>query len=363
MAQDTDAGEKTEDATPRRQEEAREKGQVPFSTELVAALTLCMALGLYMMMGGPILEILGGRVRTAFAQVSSIGLVDIDIPVANKIMSDAGEAAMDALLMFAAPLLGLTLLGAYAQIGIHLSPKALEWDLSKLNPAKGLDRLFSMRSIVRTGLASLKLIFIGLAIVVTAFRGMGALSGIDGVDLGPALQVADDLFLRSVIAALIAIVALGIIDFAFQRFQHNKDLRMSKQEIREENKNIEGDPHIKARIRQVQREMASHRMMHEVPDATVVVTNPTHYAVALKYDNSSADGGAPRVVAKGVDHVAQEIKRVARDSGVMCFEDVPLARSLHAACEIGDEVPEALFEAVASVLAYVYRVQGGSTAA
>ncbi len=363
MAQDSDAGEKTEDATPRRREEAREKGQVPFSTEFIAALTLCMALGLYLMMGGPILEILGDRVRTAFAQIASMGQDDIDIRVADALMRDAGDAGLEALLLFAGPLLGLTLLVGYGQIGLHISPKAIEWDLSKLNPIKGLGRLFSMRSVVRTTMASLKLTFIGLAIFVTAFRGLSSLTGIDGVEIGPVLLLADSLFVRAVVAALIAIVVLGVVDFAFQRFQHSKDLRMSKQEVREENKNIEGDPHIKARIRQVQREMASRRMMDEVPDATVVVTNPTHYAVALKYDRFASDGGAPRVVAKGVDHVAQHIKQIARENDVTCFENVPLARALHAQCEIGDVIPEDLFEAVASVLAYVYRVQGEPVAA
>ncbi len=133
---------------------------------------------------------------------------------------------------------------------------------------------------------------------------------------------------------------------------------MTKQEIKEELKNIDGDPHVKARIRQIQREMASKRMMTAVPDATVVVTNPSHYAVALRYDRDRPDERAPEVVAKGMDFLAQRIKEVAADNGVVCFEDVPLARALHAQCEIGDEIPEDLFEAVASVLAYVYRVQG-----
>ena len=362
MAQD-ESGDKTEDATPRRQEEAREKGQVPFSTEFIAAITLCMALGLYRMMGEPILQILGDRVRTAFARVASMGQENIDIKVADSLMQDAGDAGMQAIVLFALPMLALTLLVGYGQIGLHISPKALEWDLSKLNPIKGLGRLFSMRSVMRTGMATMKVIFIGGAIALTASGGLPSLTGIDGVDIGPALLVADDLFVRSIVAALVAIVVLGVVDFAYQRFQHNKDLKMSKQEIREENKNIEGDPHIKARIRQVQREMASRRMMDEVPDATVVVTNPTHYAVALKYERDTEDGGAPRVVAKGVDHVAQHIKKVAAENGVTCFENVPLARALHAQCEVGEIIPEDLFEAVASVLAYVYRVQGGPVAA
>lgn len=363
MAAEGDSGEKTEDGTPRRREEAREKGQVPFSTEFVAALALLAAFGLYLKVGGPVLEVLGQGIRRAFAQLSVIGTDIVDIPVARKVMNEAGRSAIKATAMFAGPLLALSVLAAYGQIGLYLSPKAAEVDPSKLNPLKGLKRMFSMRTVVRTGLAILKIIAIGTAIFMTITSQLGRLNNIGGIDLGPALVVTDNIITRAIIAGIIAILVLGVIDFAYQRWQHKKELMMSKQEVREENKNSEGDPHIKARIRQVQREMASRRMMDEVPDATVVVTNPTHYAVALRYERTSEDGGAPRVVAKGVDHVAQKIKQLARDNDIVCFENVPLARALHAQCEIGDVIPEELFEAVASVLAYVYGVQTPALAA
>lgn len=363
MAQDAQSGEKTEDATPRRQEEAREKGQVPFSQEIVAALSLSMALVLYFSLSGTVMEILGSELRGSLAQLGKLGTGEFDIPTAAKLMRGSGNNGLEAILLFAVPLLGLTLLVGYGQVGFRISPKALEWSLSKLNPVKGIGRLFSMRTVVRTGLSTLKLVFIGLAIFLTSYSQLGVIAGIDGTDVGPTLVIATNIFLRAVIAGLIAIFVLGLIDFAFQRWQHGKDLRMTKQEVREEHKNMEGDPHVKARIRQVQREMAGRRMMEDVPDATVVVTNPTHYAVALKYERDRVDGSAPRVVAKGVDFTAQRIKEVARENDVVCFENVPLARALHARCEIGDFIPEELFEAVASVLAYVYRVQGESVPA
>jgi flagellar biosynthetic protein FlhB len=358
MAQDNESGEKTEEATPRRREEAREKGQVALSTEFVAAISLFAALGLYLTVSASVCENLGSGVRAAFLQLSSLGAAEIDVPTATSILRSAGEDCLGAILLVGLPLLGMTLLLGYGQVGLHLSPKALEWDLSKLNPVKGLGRLFSMRTVVRTGLSTLKLASVGAAIFITTYTQLGKIAGIDGVDVGPALLTANDVVVRAAIAALIAILAIGLIDLLFQRWQHGKDLRMTKQEVREEHKSLEGDPHIKARVRQVQRDLATRRMMHDVPNATVVVTNPTHYAVALKYDREGADGGAPRVVAKGADFVAQRIKEVARESGVLCFENVPLARALHARCEIGDVIPEELFEAVASVLAYVYRVQG-----
>jgi len=358
MADNDDSGEKTEDATPRRREEAREKGQVAFSTEFIAALALFASLGIYLFAGGAITEILSGGVRRSILLFSSMGTSDIDIATATGLLRSSGDGGYRAILFVGGPLLGLTLLLGYGQVGFHISPKALEWELSKLNPVKGLGRLFSLRSLVRTGLSVLKVTFVGVAIFVSTDTQLGKIAGIDGIDVGPAMAVANDVVLRAAIAALIAIFVIGMIDFMFQRWQHNKDLLMTKQEIREEHKNLEGDPHIKARVRQVQRDLAGRRMMADVPDATVVVTNPTHFAVALKYDRDGTDGSAPRVVAKGVDHVAQRIKVVARSNDVLCFENVPLARALHARCEIGDVIPEDLFEAVASVLAYVYRLQG-----
>lgn len=354
MAQDDDSGEKTEDPTPRKEEEAREKGQVPFSTEFVAAASLSMALGLYYMTSEPIAEIIGDCIRRFVGFAGVLGTGDIDIAAADQLMHDAADSTMEAIMLFAGPLLILSILVGYGQVGFHISPKAVEFDLTKLNPVKGLQRMFSMRSVVRTGMAILKVVFIAGAVSMTGYYGLGELSIIEGTSLGPAMLVANGIFIRSVISALVVIFILGLIDFAYQRFQHTKDLKMSKQEIKQENKNSEGDPHIKARIRKVQQEMASRRMMDEVPEASVVITNPTHYAVALTYDRTALDGGAPRVVAKGVDHVAQNIKHVAREAGVVCFENVPLARALHAQCDIGDVIPEDLFEAVASVLAYVY---------
>ena len=162
-------------------------------------------------------------------------------------------------------------------------------------------------------------------------------------------------------AAVLTVVALAVIDLVYQRFQHKQDMRMTRKEVRDEQKNTDGDPQVKARIRRVQREMASRRMMQDVPDATVVITNPEHYAVALQY--SEGGGSAPRVVAKGVDEVAQRIKAVAREHGVFLFENPPLARALHRQAEIGDPIPEGLYQAVANVLAYVFRVQGRAAGA
>ena len=358
MAQDSDSGEKTEEATPRRREETREKGQVAISTELVAALSLGAAVGCVLIIGGPMMQLLGGLVRTSLLELGAKGTDGFDLRSAGTVTGNAGYQGLEALTLLSLPLLGAALLIGYGQVGFHISPKAIAPKISKLNPVKGLERMFSARSVVRTLLAILKLVVIAATVFFTATGQLGKIAQMEGLDLGPVLTVIGGIVFRALVFGLIAIVAIGLIDLFFQRWQHERDMLMTKQEVKEEHKNIDGDPHIKARIRQVQREMASRRMMAEVPDATVVVTNPTHYAVALTYDRETDDGRAPFVVAKGVDHVARQIKKVAAEHEVVCIENVPLARALHAQCEIGDQIPEDLFEAVAGVLAYVYRVQG-----
>jgi flagellar biosynthetic protein FlhB len=361
MAESEDADQRTEQATPRRRMEAREKGQVPLSLELVAALlmigwTAALALG-----GGSLARNVGASLGGALQQLGELGRSELSIAAAAALVGDAGLQAARALLPLILPLVALGALAAYAQIGFQVTPKAIEADLAKLDPVKGLGRLFSARTLVRTLLASAKLAFIAGVMAVLAWSQVDRIAVLSGADLGPALAGAGHIALRCVCGALAAVLLLAVLDTLFQRWQHERDLRMSRQELREELRNLEGDPHIRARIRRVQRELASRRMMADVPKATVVVTNPTHFAVALRYERAPAKGkggGAPRVVAKGVDAVAERIKGVAREAEVPCYEDVALARALHARCEIGDEVPVDLYQAVAEVLAYVYRIQG-----
>jgi len=363
MADEPNAQDKTEEASPRRQEEAREKGQVAFSQEFTAAGMLLAGLGIVLLFGGTVLSGLGGLVSESLQVLGTQGTADIDVANATALLTADGKRVLTGIAYFAIPLFLIGLLVAYGQVGFKISPKAVEFSPGKLNPIKGLGKMFSMRAVMRTALAVCKIGLIGTVMVIVTSGEIGNITGFEQSELEPVLAGIGKVVVKASIAALIAILLLGVVDMLFQRFQHGKDLRMTKQETREEQKNIEGDPHIKARIRQVQREMSSRRMMAEVPEATVVVTNPTHFAVALKYDRDESTGNAPTVIAKGVDHVAQKIKEIARENGVVLFEDVPLARALHAQVEIGEAIPEQYFEAVAGVLAYVYRVQGSSTSA
>lgn len=360
MADDSD-DDKTESATAHKRDEAREQGQTVLSNELIVALLLCGWAATLAASGGKLATALGGTLRGTLATLGDLGTQELSIPSAAALLGSFARPAATAFLILLVPLFALALLASYGQIGFRLTPKAIEADAAKLDPVKGLERLFSTRSLVRTLLALLKLALIATSMCAAAWTQLDRIVALAGAEIGPALAGTGHIALRCVTAALVAILVLATADAAYQRWQHERDLRMSRKEIKEEHKTLEGDPHIKSRIRRVQMELAARRMMSEVPKATVVVTNPTHYAVALRYERRTRDGGlagAPRVVAKGVDEVAQRIKQIARESDVICYEDVPLARALHARCKLGDEVPIELYQAVAEVLAYVYRVQG-----
>jgi len=351
--------QRTEEATPRRREEAREKGQVPLSTELVAAVLLAgwvLGLRLY----GPRLAAEVGELTAACLQnVGELGTGELDVAQCASLVLELGNLAGGVLLGLVAPLFLVGIGAGYAQIGFRVTPNALALDAGRIDPLKGLERLFGPRTLVRTGLALAKIALIAGAMLATAWGQLAHIAALGGGELGPVLLGIGHVVLRCAAGAIAAVLLLALLDFAFQKLQHARDLRMTKQEIKEELRSSEGDPHLRSRIRRVQREMASRRMMADVPRATVVVTNPTHYAVALRYEREEREQkSAPRVVAKGVDRVALRIKELALEAGVLCYEDVPLARALHAQCEIGDQVPVALYEAVAGVLAYVYRVQG-----
>ena len=359
MFDDTDEEQKTEEATPRRKQEARDKGQVPLSTEFLAAVVLFAWLAVLCTMGGELVGELGSILSAFLSTLSVYAREDIDIHSAAALLTGSLDRVAWPTLALITPLLALTLFVGYAQIGLALAPKAMEVDPQKLDPMRGMSRLFSLRSLNRTLLSFLKLVAIAAVVCMTAWSQVGHIVALGSMELGPALAGFGHIALRCTAAALGAILALGVIDMFFQRHQHDKELRMTKQEVKEEARMAEGDPQIKARIRRAQRQLAAQRMMSNVPKSTVVITNPTHYAVALAYDRTAPaeDRGAPKVVAKGVDHVAQKIKEVAREAGVVVYENAPLARTLHARCEIGDEIPADLFTAVAEVLAYVYRVQ------
>lgn len=350
-----EGGDKTEEATAKRLSDAREKGQVAMSSEFIAALMLAATIGSMMVLGQGLTGAAGQLLSGSIARMSTLAMEELTPGDFSALMNNSAQGMATSLATLVVPVLLVGFLAGYGQVGFMISPKAVGFDPAKLSMVSGAKKVFGSRGAVRTGLGILKIGFIGATIVTVAFWQMPLISVVVGTDATQVVRAIGHVFLIAASSGVIVIVALSLIDFSYQRFQHSKEMKMSKKEVRDEAKNSEGDPQVKARIRQVQRELAMNRMMDDVPDATVVITNPTHYAIALRYEDGR--DAAPTVVAKGLDEVALRIREIATESKVMIVEEPPLARALHRSCDIGDAVPENLFEAVAKVLAYVYRME------
>jgi flagellar biosynthetic protein FlhB len=259
-----------------------------------------------------------------------------------------------------APLLLPLLLAALgvnvAQVGFNLSLKPLQPSLSKLNPINGMKRLFGPKGLVELGKSLFKIVVIGTVGTLTIRDKLPELLALSGTTVGIYLETVSGVVLLLGIRVVAALIVLSILDFTYQRYQHRKGLKMTKQEVKDELKQSEGDPMVKGRLRALMRQMARDRMMEGIKRADVVVTNPIHVAVALRYDPAKA--GAPMVVAKGARKMAQRIKDIAREHEVPIVENPPLARQLFKLADVGDLVPASLYKAVAEVLAFVYRLKG-----
>ena len=246
-------------------------------------------------------------------------------------------------------------IGNFLQFGLLFTTEPLKFDLTKLDPVKGIKRLFSTRALIELLKSVLKISLIGTVTTMILWINISNVLSLSFKSPWAALITVSKLTVLMGIAASIVLLFIAVLDYFYQKFEYEKNLKMSKQDIKDEYKNTEGDPLIKSKIKQRQREMAMRRMMQEVPQADVVITNPTHYAIALKYDEETMD--APKVVAKGTDFIAQKIKLIAKENDVVMVENRPLARAMYDQVEIGQRIPDEFFKAVAEVLAYVYRVK------
>ncbi|KAA9006407.1 flagellar biosynthesis protein FlhB [Paenibacillus spiritus] len=346
-------GEKTEKATPKKRGDARRKGQVARSAELGSAIVLLAGVLSLVMFGGYIKE----RFMKLFMDVFVNRLTMEVTP--NNVMGMLSHYAVQILLLLA-PMLLLTFILAFitgiAQVGFMFNGTGLTPKLGKLNPISGFKNIFSMRALVELFKSLLKLGVIGYLVFSVLWGRKDELADLAHFSAEQTFRFASGITINLGIRIGAALLVLAALDFMYQRYEHEKSLRMSKQDIKDEYKNMEGDPLIKGKIRERQRRMAMQRMMQEVPKADVIITNPTHFAVALKYEGSSMD--APQVIAKGQDYIALRIREIARQNGVTTMENKPLARALFQRAEIGDSVPADLFQAVAEVLAYVYKLKG-----
>jgi flagellar biosynthetic protein FlhB len=344
--------ERTERPTPKRIEKARREGHVPRSPELTAAAVLLVAAGALRFLGPPLGTALCAVMRSSLA-----------LPAGERLDPQLALSSLRAELLRAgvacSPVLGLTLMAALAAPlalgGWNLSLGALAPDFTRLDPVAGLARIFSARGAVELGKAFAKFVLVATAAVVVLRSESTRLLALGTEPLTAAIADSAELASRALLGVSGALAVIAAVDVPWQLRQYSRQLRMTRDEIREELKESEGSPEMRGRIRRVQREMARRRMMQQVPKADVVVVNPTHFAVALRYEEQRMR--APVVVAKGADLIAARIRGIAAEHAVPIFEAPPLARALHRSVEIGAEIPASLYVAVAQVLTYVYRLK------
>ena len=342
--------EKTEEPTAKKRADAKKKGQVGKSQELNAAFVLLVGFFVLKIFWGHIYEEIANYTIYMYGHLMQSVDTETVIQLFIGIILILAKTVFP--LMIAIMLVGLSI-NLY-QVGLNFNTEAIGLNLGKLNPISGFGRMFSKRSLIELLKSIFKIIIIGFFLYNYLKDEIPFTPQFIYYDLGTSLQEISKILFAMVFQVIAVILILGVLDYMYQKWQTTQDLKMTKQEVKDEMKQSEGDPQIKGKIRQKQRQMAMARMMQEVPKADVIVTNPTHFAVALQYHQGMK---APLVVAKGQDLVAQKIKGIAKESGVPIVENKPLARTLFATVEVGDLVPPELYQAVAEVLAYVYRLK------
>ncbi len=347
-----DNAERTEAATPRRREKAREEGRTVKSREVVITAVFLSNVLFFSWAGTALYAHMLTLTREAFVTMG-----DVEFSLAGmqhlyaRYLTHLATMLLPLLLTTFALTLGCHLL----QTGFLFSLNSLAPQWSHINPAQGLQRLFSMQGLNELVKSLLKIGLIGYVSYRTIMAEVESFVMLSARDVGSIVQYVGQSILRVYVRTAYVMVGLAVFDYAWQRWQFEKSLRMTKQEIKEESKAQEGDPHIKARIRSIMREMARKRMMQDVPKATVVITNPTHLAIALVYRREEMV--APQVVAKGAGYVAERIKAIAQEHAISLVENKPLAQQLFQRVDIGETIPEARYKAVAEILAYVYQLE------
>lgn len=357
MADEQDESQKTEEPTAKKLEEAHEKGEVAKSQEvkhwfILFSVTVVILVSAKSSMAG-IREILGGVLASSYS-------VRMD---GNSILNFVAEVFSGVSGYMALPVIILmmgALTGAVIQHKPILTTEKIIPKLSKISPLAGLKRLFSMQNFVEITKSIIKITIVGCMVAFLVWPERDRLEQMMTRDPSEVADVIYIMVLRILGGVVAIMAAIAGLDFMFQKFQHLKKMRMTKQEVKDELKQTDGDPHVKARLRQIRQERARTRMMAAVPDADVVVTNPTHYAIALKYDQGKME--VPMVVAKGVDHIALKIREVAAEHNIPILENPPLARALFATVEVDEEIQEDHYKAVAEVVGYIMRLKKGEAA-
>lgn len=352
MADEDSSAEKTEEPTSRRLEKAREEGQIARSRELnTTAILIAGSAGL--LMYGPAVSDAMARLMRHNFDIPREAIFDTSSMIGYLASSSYLAATAIAPLMVLAMLAAM--IGPIALGGWLFSTKALMPKMSRIDPLAGIKRMFSMNSLVELGKGILKVSLIGFVAYLVVKHDTDLVINLDRADIDTAMVHSLQLTAWAALLISASTILIAIIDVPYQMWDHTKKLRMSLQEIKDEMKDTEGKPEVKGRIRQLQHEMARRRMMTQVPDADVIITNPEHYSVALKYDQSRP--GAPILIAKGIDETAMKIREIANAHNVKIFAAPPLARAIYYTTKLDQEIPEGLYLSVAQVLAYVYQLK------
>lgn len=348
--------EKTERPTQKRLNEARREGNVPRSMEMNSAAVLVAGMSTLLLFGGWLMNRLMTFSTGVFLRLGEVG---VDATNFQGYIKGTAFWLLKSLMPFFLVVAVTGILINLIQIGPLFTTKAVQPKLSKLNPLKGLKNLFNQQAFVRLFTNILKVIVIGFVayrVVKSAFPQFVPLMD---ASVGAIFLFLVHTILKVAIWVIAILIVIALLDLTYQRWKYIEMLKMSKQEVKEEHKMMEGDPKLKSKIRQVQFQIAFNTMVKELPNADVIVTNPTHVAVALKYDSDNMD--APRVIGKGMRKLAQRIKAIAREHNIPIVENPPLARALFKSCNVGDEIPGQFYQDVAEILAQIYQVKGEST--
>lgn len=349
MAEEQSGQEKTEQPTGRRLQDSRKKGDVAKSMEIPSAAVLLVGLLTIYMSSGYMLEKMLTLLRHYLSQLHSITIIPDN-------MTFLTMESMQHVALLTVPLMAVLFITAlaanYAQIGFLFTTEKMSPKLEKIDPIKGMGRMFSLQTVANTVKSIAKLVIVTYVAYREIMKNLDDFLPLMDQEPLPILAFYAKVSFWIFLKAAIIIAVLAALDYAFQRWQFMKKMMMTKQEVKEEAKMTEGDPHVKGRIRSIQMQMARKRMMTEVPKADVIITNPTRLAIALTYDSSVMS--APTIIAKGAGVIAKRIKEIAREHNIPIVEDKPLAQALYKNVEINEQIPENLFQAVAEVLAYVY---------
>lgn len=348
-----DMGERTEAPTPKRLADARNRGQVPKSTDVNAAVGLATVLVLVLVFGK------GLALGLARVLRDCLSMSHFSSPLQSDGLRVVVEHVAMSAALLVAPLMAVIFVVAYLtqlfQVGLLFTLRPIKPKLSQLNPVAGIKRVFGIRGLVKSGVNALKLAVVVTIAWVLVRRQLGMLVILPQLDVFVGMELIGRAMLVLAVWLIVVLLILAAVDLIYQRWQHKKDLRMTRQEVKDERRSMEGDPQIKGKRLRMAREIAIQRIAQAVPKADVVVANPTHFSVAIRYDEETMD--APTVVAKGADHLALRIRHIARISGVPVIERPPLARALYWGVEVGQQIAPEHYEAVAEVLAYVYRLE------